>query len=56
MQIDSDLRELIHADVNINEIEKLVIKNGMTPLTDHALAVARLRDTSFEEVYRIRLM
>ena len=56
MQIDSDLRELIHADVNINEIEKLAIKIGMTPLTDHALAVARSRDTSLEEVYRIRLM
>ena len=56
MQIDSDLRELIHADVNINEIEQLAIKNGMTPLPDHALAVARSRDTSLEEVYRIRLM
>lgn len=56
MQIDSDLRELIHADVNINEIEQLAVKNGMTPLTDHALAVARSRDTSLEEVYRIRLM
>lgn len=56
MQIDSDLRELIHADVNINEIEQLAIKNGMTPLTDHALAVARSRDTSLEEVYIIRLM
>lgn len=56
MSLSPEVRALIKANVNANDIELAAIKNGMTPLTEHALTVARAKHTSLDEVYRVRLI
>lgn len=53
--ISPAIRDLIQPKVNATEIEKMAIEEGMKPLTEHALYVARQQLTSLEEVYRVRL-
>lgn len=55
LTLSPEVRELIKPKVGAIEIEKAAIQNGMTPLTEHALYVARQQQTSLSEVYRVRL-
>jgi type IV pilus assembly protein PilB len=55
LTLSAEVRDLIKAGVNANDIEIAGIKNGMTPLTEHALYTARQQQTSLAEVYRVRL-
>lgn len=55
LTIDSEIRKLIQPKVNSIDIETVAVKNGMTPLTGRAIAMARQQLTSIEEVYRVRL-
>jgi type IV pilus assembly protein PilB len=55
LTLDNEIRELIKPKVSANDIEKAAIANGMTPLTEHALYIARQQQTSLAEVYRVRL-
>jgi type IV pilus assembly protein PilB len=48
-------RALIKPGVTADELQAVAMAHGMMPLTRHALAVARDRKTSLEEVYRVRL-
>ncbi|HEY9036162.1 MAG TPA: GspE/PulE family protein [Pseudomonadales bacterium] len=49
------LRRSIVEGANVETIEQQAIADGMTPLTQCALDLARAGETSLEEVYRIRL-
>jgi len=55
LQFSPALRKLIHAAVTTQEIHEQAVRDGMIPLTDNALALARTKETSLEEVYRVRL-
>ncbi len=50
-QIKAIIRDGVHAE----KIESLAIKEGMIPLTQQAISLARTGITSLEEVYRVRL-
>ena len=53
--VTPELRLLIKPEANEEVLRQQAIRDGMIPLTENALAQARLRKTSLEEVYRIRL-
>lgn len=55
LEVTPEIRELIQPKVNASDIEAIAIECGMTPLTEHALSLARQKLTSIEEVYRVRL-
>jgi len=55
LQVNSEIKEIIRADVTTAEIHKKGLSIGMTPLTANALARARKKETSLAEAYRIRL-
>lgn len=55
LSLSPELRSMIQAGVNAADIESAAIKQGMTPLTEHALYIARQQQTSLAEVYRVRL-
>lgn len=55
LTLSPDIRDMIKPKVSATDIEKAAIENGMTPLTDHALYIARQQQTSLSEVYRVRL-
>lgn len=55
LQVTPEMRALIRPEANVEELRLQAIRDGMVPLTENALAQARLRKTSLEEVYRIRL-
>lgn len=55
LTLSPDIRDMIKPKVSATDIEKAAIENGMTPLTDHALHIARQQQTSLSEVYRVRL-
>jgi len=50
-----NLHAMIHAGVSVDDIHAQAVKDGMVPLTENALSMARQRSTSLTEVYRIRL-
>ncbi len=56
MVISPEIREMIKPGVSASEIEKSAVAAGMTPLSQNALAVARKKLTSLQEVYRVRLL
>mgnify|MGYP001065216226 CR=1 FL=1 len=49
------LRDLLHRDTSVDAIRHQAIADGMRPLTEGALQVARDRRISLAEVYRVRL-
>ena len=49
------LRALIQPSVSALDLEAQAIRDGMKPLTEHALSLARQRLISLSEVYRVRL-
>jgi type IV pilus assembly protein PilB len=55
LQMTQDIRSHISRGVSADMIHAEAITNGMTPLTQNALAAAREKKTSLAEVYRIRL-
>lgn len=55
LQFSPALRKLVHAETTTQEVHDQAVLDGMVPLTDNALALARTKKTSLEEVYRVRL-
>ena len=49
------LHTLINQQITAEEIHQQALEDGMTPLTENALNLARRKTTSLAEVYRIRL-
>lgn len=49
------LRDIIKADTPVDEIRRQALEEGMVPLTQNALALAREKQISLAEVYRVRL-
>jgi type IV pilus assembly protein PilB len=50
-----ELRDRIQEGVTTDELHAQAVKDGMTPLTQNALAQARQRKISLAEAYRVRL-
>lgn len=55
LEISTELRAAIAPGAPSDYIEKIAIEEGMIPLTEQALGLARKKVTSLEEVYRVRL-
>jgi len=55
LTISDDMRHIITDKVSANDIHHQAMKDGMVPLTENALNIARDKKTSLSEVYRIRL-
>ena len=55
LEVTSGLRKLIGQDVAAEVIEQQAEKDGMTPLTQNALKLARSGEIPLAEVYRVRL-
>lgn len=55
LEVTSDLRRLIRPDASAQEIEQQAQHDGMRPLTEGALELARQGVISLAEVYRVRL-
>ncbi len=55
MQISSDMRRLIAANSPSGQYLDQAIADGMIPLTEQAIGLARKKHTSLAEVYRVRL-
>ncbi len=55
LTVTPQLRELIQPKVSAQLLEKQAIADGMTPLTHHALALARQGVIPLSEVYAVRL-
>jgi type IV pilus assembly protein PilB len=55
LRATSDLRDLVQDGVLSATLHAQARKDGMTPLTQNAIAQARQRRTSLAEVYRVRL-
>jgi type IV pilus assembly protein PilB len=55
LQVTPGIRSLLLKQPSTGEIHQQGVRDGMVPLTQHALSVARQRKTSLAEVYRIRL-
>lgn len=53
--VNPDIRREIGAACNAMDLETIAIENGMVPLTQMALELAREKVTSLEEVYRVKL-
>ncbi|MCP5161864.1 MAG: type II/IV secretion system protein [Hahellaceae bacterium] len=55
LNVTGEIKECITQNISAVELERIAIKQGMQPLTRQALSLAKLKVTSIEEVYRIRL-
>lgn len=55
LRFSPEMRGLLQAGVTTQTIHTQAVIDGMTPLTENALALARSKITSAEEVYRVRL-
>lgn len=55
LEVTPALRAMIQPAVAAQQIEQQAIADGMRPLTQSALALARERVISLAEVYRVRL-
>ncbi|WP_020407133.1 GspE/PulE family protein [Hahella ganghwensis] len=55
LKITPDMHSLIQRGVAVNDIHAQAVREGMVPLTENALTLARRRTTSLSEVYRVRL-
>jgi type IV pilus assembly protein PilB len=55
LEVTSELRRLIRPDASAQEIEQQAQRDGMRPLTEGALELARQGVISLAEVYRVRL-
>jgi len=55
LQITPELSSHINAGANSQQVKQLALKQGMKTLTQNALALARQKKTSLEEVFAVRL-
>ncbi len=55
IEVTSALREMISRKPSAEEIRTLAIREGMIPLTQNALAMARAGITTLEEVFSVKL-
>lgn len=55
LEITPEIRRLINAGDNAQTIRKAAIAQGMVPIVDNALELARAARTSLEEVYSVRV-
>ena len=55
LMMTNGMRELVSMHVGVDEIQNKALDDGMIPLTQNALRLARERLTSLREVYRVRL-
>lgn len=55
MRMTERLRAAIEADVDEAALVRIARMDGMVPLGDHALALARSGETSLEEAYRLHI-
>ena len=55
LPVTDNLRAIITEGVSADDIHKTAVDHGMVPLTEQALSQARMKHTSFAEVYRVRL-
>lgn len=55
LSMTPSIREMLVDGVNAVSLQKQAVADGMTPLTTHALHLARKKIISLAEVYRIRL-
>lgn len=53
--LSSKMRHLIVQGANNDDLYKQAIDDGMVGLTENALEIARNKETSLEEVYRVRI-
>ncbi|WP_455202237.1 GspE/PulE family protein [Kaarinaea lacus] len=55
LMMTNNMRALVSEHVGVDEIQSTALEDGMIPLTQNALRLARERITSLREVYRVRL-
>jgi len=55
LQVGTGMRKLIVSEPNPVQLEEQARKDGMKPLTDHAIQLAREGVISLDEAYRVRL-
>jgi type II secretory ATPase GspE/PulE/Tfp pilus assembly ATPase PilB-like protein len=55
LPVSREIANLIRKSPDVQEIKNCAVNQGMTTLTENALALARERKTSLEEVYATRL-
>ena len=55
LTVNDDFRALIKPGATVKQLQEAAVAQGMVPLTQQALSVARDKKTSLEEVYRVRL-
>ena len=55
LQFSSEMKELLHSGISALVVHEQAVKDGMVPLTEHALTLARSKIIPLEEVYRVRL-
>ena len=55
LQVGTGMRKLIVSEPNPVQLEEQARKDGMKPLTDHAIELAREGVISLDEAYRVRL-
>ncbi|WP_297527342.1 GspE/PulE family protein [Thiohalobacter sp.] len=55
LRVTPAMRDIITADVSADAIRQQAMRDGMVPLTQNALRLAREQKTSLAEVYRVRL-
>lgn len=55
MRLGAQMRETIAEGVSESELNRVASSEGMVPITEHALALARSGETSAYEAYRLRV-
>ncbi|WP_168188141.1 GspE/PulE family protein [Hahella sp. CCB-MM4] len=55
LKVSSEMHAFVQHGVAVDDIHAQAMKEGMMPLTENALNLARQRTTSLSEVYRVRL-
>ena len=55
LQMTPALRALVHEGVSVDELRAQALRDGMVPLTDNALELARSKVIPLAEAYRVRL-
>jgi type IV pilus assembly protein PilB len=55
LEVTPPLRDLIRANVLTSQLERAAVEDGMTPLTENALALARAGEIPLAEAFRVRL-
>jgi type IV pilus assembly protein PilB len=54
LTVTSGIRRLIRPKCDADSIHKMALREGMTPITQHAVALARAGTISLSEAFRLR--